>query len=389
VATALLLAAEARRRFGSGRAGLIAGLLFLGSTAAFFAQDVQAANFEVFMLPTMVAAFVLAVRDRPLASGVALAVSTLTKQTAAVTLLPLAWLVWTRRPDRRADRARGLVLLGAGFVVPVLVAAVAFGWHDFMHWVFTSNDGYLGANGVLGYTLHRGLVQTTWFVLANVAIVALCVAAARRWRDDADLWLWVLAGVIAVASGLRFFGHYYLQLLPPLSLLATRPLARASTRALAAVAVAVVVPIAYLAVPAYKRDNSPTQRAGRALAAYARAHTRPGAHILVWGHLPEAYWRSDRPPATRFETTGFLTGLSGGRPPSRVGMQYAAPEAWDDFDADLRAHPPALIFDLSPADIRNAKYFPPAKFPRFGDYLRRGYERVATVDGVGVYAPRR
>ena len=74
---------------------------------------------------------------------------------------------------------RGLVLLGAGFVVPVLVAAVAFGWHDFMHWVFTSNDGYLGANGVLGYTLHRGLVQTTWFVLANVAIVALCVAAGR------------------------------------------------------------------------------------------------------------------------------------------------------------------------------------------------------------------
>ena len=30
-----------------------------------------------------------------------------------------------------------------------------------------------------------------------------------------------------------------------------------------------------------------------------------------------------------------------------------------------------------------------AKFPRFGDYLERDYERVATVDGVGVYAPRR
>ena len=107
VATALLLAAEARRRFGSGRAGVIAGLLFIGSTAAFFAQDVQAANFEVFMLPTMVAAFVLAVRDRPLASGVAIAVSTLTKQTAAVTLLPLAWLVWTAapRPPRRPGAA--------------------------------------------------------------------------------------------------------------------------------------------------------------------------------------------------------------------------------------------------------------------------------------------
>jgi hypothetical protein len=68
-------------------------------------------------------------------------------------------------------------------------------------------------------------------------------------------------------------------------------------------------------------------------------------------------------------------------------MQYAAPEAWADFDADLRAHPPQLIFDLSPADIRNAGYFPPSKFPRFGDYLDRNYHRVATVDGVAVYAP--
>jgi len=388
VATALLLAGEARRRFGNERAGLVAGLLFLGATAAYFAQDTQAANFEVFMLPSMVAAFVLAVRDRPLGAGVALAVSTLTKQTAATTLLPLAWLGWRHRHGDRTRLTTGWTLLAAGFVVPVVVAALAFGWHDFVHWVFTSNEGYLDANGVVGYVLHRGLVQTLWFLLANLAVVVLCVLAARRWRDDADLWLWVLAGAVAVASGLRFFGHYYLQLLPPLSLLATRPLLRAPARALAAVAVAVAVPIGYLAVPAYRRDDSPTQRAGRALAAYARAHTRPGASILVWGHLPEVYWRSDRRPATRFETTGFLTGLSGGRPPSRVGMQYAAPEAWDDFDADLRAHPPALIFDLSPADIRNAKYFPPEKFPRFGDYLSRDYHRIATVDGVAVYAPR-
>jgi hypothetical protein len=388
VVTALLLAAEARRRFRTERAGVIAGLLFLGSTAAYFAMDVQAANFEVFMLPTMVAAFVLAVRDRPLGAGVAVALSTLTKQTAATTLLPLAWLGWALRRENRRRLFGGWLLLGAGFVVPIVVAALGFGWHDFMHWVFTSNEGYLDANGVVGYVLHRGLVQTLWFVLANLAIVGLCVAAARRWREDADLWLWVIAGVIAVGSGLRFFGHYYIQLLPPLALLATRPLARAPARALAAVAVVAAVPIAYLAVPAYKRDNSTTQRTGRALAAYARAHTGPDARILVWGHLPEVYWRSDRPPATRFETTGFLTGLSGGRPPSRVGMQYAAPEAWDDFDADLRAHPPELIFDLSPADIRNAKYFPPDKFPRFGNYLDRDYRQVATVDGVAVYRPR-
>ena len=276
VLTALLLAALARRRFGDRRAGLIAGLLFLGSSAAYFATDVQAANFEVFMLPTMVGAYLLATRGKPLLSGAALALSTLTKQTAAVTLLPLAWIVWRQRRDDAGTRARGLAWLGAGFAVPILIAALAFGWHDFMHWVFTSNEGYLDANGVLGYVLHRGLVQTTWFVLANIAIVGLCIAAARRWRDDVDLWLWVIAGVIAVGSGLRFFGHYYLQLIPPLCLLATRPLLRASTRALAAVAVAVVVPVA---VPrgACVRARQLVDAAGRreARRVRARAHARP------------------------------------------------------------------------------------------------------------------
>ena len=163
-------------------------------------------------------------------------------------------------------------------------------------------------------------MQTTWFVLANVAIVGLCVAAARRRRADADLWLWVIAGLIAVASGLRFFGHYYLQLLLLLSLLATRPLAlhrhgpwprsrwwswcpSHTWRCLRTSATT-------------HRPSGPGERSRRDV----RAHTPPGAHILVWGHLPEVYWRSDRPPATRFETTGFLTGLSGGRPPSRVGV---------------------------------------------------------------------
>ena len=37
---------------------------------------------------------------------------------------------------------------------------------------------------------------------------------------DIDLWLWVASGLAAWAAGLRFFGHYWLQVVPPLVLLA-------------------------------------------------------------------------------------------------------------------------------------------------------------------------
>jgi Dolichyl-phosphate-mannose-protein mannosyltransferase len=387
VITALLLAAEARRRFRADRAGLIAGLLYLGASGAFFATDFQTANFEVFLAPFMVAAFVLAVRNRPAAAGVAVGAATLTKQTGVFTLLPVAWLVWQGGPAGRS-RGRRLATLAAATVAPIALAAALFGPHDFLTWVFTGNGGYLGVGGALGYVVHRGLVQTLWFVLANIGLVVLALVATRAGREDVDLWLWVGAGVLAVATGLRFFGHYYLQLLPPLALLATRPIVHASRRVLAAVAVVVAVPVGFFVHQAFAMPRSHTEQVTHDLVAYVRRTVPPDERIFVWGHLPEVYWQSGRRPATRFATTEFLTGLSGGRPNDLTGEQDAAPGAWADFDADLAAHPPALVLDLAPADVRGGRFEELSRFPRFGEYLAHHYRPVATIDGVVAYRRR-
>ena len=105
--TALLLAVEARRRYGE-RAGWIAGVLFVLAMVAFAPQDGQAANFEVFMLPSMTAAILFARRGRGVAAGVAVAFATLAKQTGAATLLPVLYLLARARGERgdRAGRAR-------------------------------------------------------------------------------------------------------------------------------------------------------------------------------------------------------------------------------------------------------------------------------------------
>jgi hypothetical protein len=385
-ATALLLAFEARRRFAWRHAPLVAGVGFVLAANALPPADSQAANFEVFMLPLMTAAFVLAVRRRTTSSGAALALATLTKQTAALALLPLAYLAW------RARRGRGLMVLGAAFVAPIVVAAIAFGPHDFVHWVFTGNGGYVDVRGALGYVLSNGASRTGWFLLGSAALVVLLWPAWRSRRDDVDLWLWLVSGVVAVSIGLRFFPHYYLQLLPPLALLATRGLCSLAEdrrrRVVPLVAVVAVAVTAWFVVPAFVGHDNRDTKIALAVAAYVRHHTPPGARVLVWGQAPEVYWASDRRPATRFATTGFVTGVSGGRPPSRVGSQYAAPGATNLFYRDLRRTPPVLVADMSTADQRHAHYTPPARFPRFDAFLRAGrWHRVAVVDGVSILEP--
>lgn len=386
VATALLLAFEARRRFTWRYAPLVAGVAYVLAATAFPPGDAQAANFEVFMLPLMTLAFVLGVRDRPVAAGLSLGVATLTKQTAALTLLPLVYLAWRMR------RGRGLALLAVAFAAPVVATAIAFGSHDFVRWVFTGNGGYLDVSGAVGYAFSNGVARTAWFVFGSAALVVLLPWAWGHRRDDADVWLWLASGALAALAGFRFFPHYYLQLLPPLVLLATRALSsfgdERRRRVLPVVAVLAIAVTVWFAVPAFANGDNRDTRIALDVGAYVRAHTAAGARVLVWGQAPEVYWSSGRLPATRFATTGFVTGVSGGRPPSRVGARYGAPGAAALFYDDLRRTPPALIADMSTADQRHAHYAPPSRFPRFERFLRDGgWHRVATVDGVAILRP--
>jgi 4-amino-4-deoxy-L-arabinose transferase-like glycosyltransferase len=385
--TALLLAVEARRRFRWRHADLLAGVLYLLAATAFFPTDAQAANFEVFMLPVMTGAVLLGIRQRPAAAGLTLGLATLTKQTAAAALLPLAVLAW------RARRWRGLVALGVAFVVPIVVATLVFGPHDFLFWVFTSDRGYLDASGVLGYALELGARQTGWFLFGSAGLVLLLPFAWKHRRDDSDLWLWLLSGVFAVVAGLRFFPHYYLQLLPPLVLLAVRgvdaqPL-RTRPWVVALVGVLAVTSVAYFLPPAFTDGNNKDTQIALDVASYVGHHTAAGQKVLVWGQAPEVYWDSQRQPAIRFATTGFVTGTSGGRPPSHVGEKYAVPGAWHDFLVDVKRHPPVLVANMSTANQRLAGAYPPRHFPQFQRFLDAGgWHRVATVDGVEILRPR-
>lgn len=379
VITALLLAAIARQRWDD-RAGVVAGVLYLAASVGFLPADGQAANFEVFMVPFTCAAMLLAQRDRPLGAGLATGVATMAKQVGGATLLPVAWLTWQR--TRRENPRRPLAKVVLGFVAPIAVAAVWFGVTDFMTWVFTDSNGYLDASGSLLTSLRRGVVWTLIFIGANLAAVLLLAPAWRRRRDDIDLWLWAIGAVLGVSAGLRFFGHYYLQLAPPLALLAAGALHRAKpvvvvrTAVLAVLSAMVFFGITLTTEPAILRSISH-------LTAEIDARTTARDRIFVFGEVPQLYWAAERDPASRFITVGFLTGYSGGRANNRIGEQYAVDGAWQALLDDFAAHPPALIIDES-----QRTPFPLAKFPTMQRIVLSDYRPVAFVDGAVVYARR-
>lgn len=383
--TALFLALEARRRYGN-RAAWIAGVLMVLASVAFAPQDGQAANFEIFMLPSMTAAVLLARRGRAFSSGAAVALATLAKQTGAATLLPVLYLLWRQRGRRGAADALG------GFALPLAVVALLVGPGELLFWTTIGNGSYLGISGLWGLVLLTLVLMTTAFAVVNLPIVW---TLPRAWRErrtagsgDTDLWLWLLSAVLSVAVGLRFFGHYYLQLLPPLVLITTSVLMRSTARAvkrtiaLAAGIATVATGLGFLVRPF--NENAPY----RPVSQYLKERAGRNDRILVWGHVPEIYWASGKRPATRFLTSGFLSGWEPGRPGNDASVKDATPGAWELFFEDFAAHPPAYVLDTAYSGIRGAQYYMIARYPPLARVVYRDYEYVESVDGIAIYKRR-
>jgi 4-amino-4-deoxy-L-arabinose transferase-like glycosyltransferase len=398
--TALLLALEARRRYGE-RAAWLAGILFVLASVAFAPQDGQAANFEVFMLPAMTAAVLLGARGRSRAAGVSVAVATLAKQTGAATLLPVLYLVW------RARGKRGVADAAVGFTIPIAIVALLVGPGELLFWTLLGNGSYFGLGSASAYVLGLFLVMTLAFVACNLAIVW---SLPRAWRErrlasldrvdgasptdelagpDTDLWIWLASAALSVAVGFRFFGHYYVQLLPPLCLLSAGALIGRGRRLVkATVTFATVVAVGFSLLGFWVKPWGDHPRY-EMVSQYLDTHTTAADKIFVWGHMPEIYWASDRRPASRFITSGFPVGDWGSRPEGDEASNVPTPGAFELMMEDLRTRVPRYVLDTTPAAFRGSQYSPISKFPELRRFVDARYEYVRTIDGIAIYESRR
>ena len=382
--TAILLACEAERRSRSRRAGVWCGVLFLFAVASFFPDDSQGIGFELFMLLPMTAAVVAAGRDQPARAGVWLALACLCKQTGIVTALPVLYLLHRSGGWRRQRRA----VVAAATVTAV--TALALGPRALWLWTVGGNSGYLSLHGSVTTSVLAAVSMSAALAALNLPVLFLAGRAAKGTVRGADgsvapeLWLWLGAGAVAVAAGFRFFGHYYLQLVPPVALIAAGAVPAASDRLLRRVAVAAALAAVVMTGAAFVPQGDTGTLPWRAVGERVRDLTRPSQTVFVWGELPEVYVAADRLPATRFVHTGFLTGNTGGRANGSGRVSDGVPGAWPMLLADVARRPPDLIVDTSTAKIRQQEYYPLSTSPLWS-FVASNYRLVATVDGVNLY----
>src|SRR5213595_1392790 len=258
-------------------------------------------------------------------AGALLGVAFLLKQPAAIAAVPLG--IYLLLPSYRASRSLARMnsiiqaaVLTAGFSAGLGLATIVL-WkqgilRDAFYWTIANHD-------VPHVFWQKGIVHTLTFLGACLPLV---IGAIMTCRDKDEIWAGktaertALLGLLAVsaigaAAGARFYPHYYIQLIPPLALLAAPYYARLWSRtiqpphwllrpavtyawlSLTVIAFSIVhwTGLAPLRVPS---------ETGR----YLSTHSSPDDRIFVWGQTPEIYLDAYRRPASRYITTFPLTG---------------------------------------------------------------------------------
>jgi hypothetical protein len=396
IATTCVLLFVIGRDMGGFRTGILAAL-FYGVLTAAGNPRLLATNTEIFMELALTASVLLMLRGRWFWSGCLLVAAGAFRQVAAVNvLLAIAGILWLVPQGSRLQAAGAF----AGGVIAALAAMAAVllltgSLAGFWRWTVGSLYGYASTNWIPSYVWLRAKDSLVPFVVDMAVLWIAAIAFATRWgrhdRLEKLVVVWLAVAMVGSVAAGHLSWHYFIQAMGPLALAAALFFGRFSLRR--SVAAATVVGIAVPAIGWWAYDlgadpltydfGSPVPQ-HQAVAEYIHDHTTSDQRVFVWGDWPALYVESDRLMASRFP--GFLRGFDRGSgiPPNNWDTTS---DVWPELQADLNAHPPALIVDTASAGWSDFSMYPMRNYPVLSDLIASRYHAVATVDLVVIYAP--
>ena len=287
-----------------------------------------------------------------LTAGALAGLAPLLKQSAfdgAIVVLVLIVLV-TAQDRRLGAAALRLALLAAGIAIPWLAAASSAaasppgisGWWFAIYGYRAETESLV--SGDLGFRLHLLASSVPPMLVDGAPLLVLGllgVLALRRQRALRVPLAWLGACALGFLVGGLYHPHYWVQLLPPLALLAgvgADALLSTLPRRRAAMIIGVLVGIPLLAAtPVYfaatpelaseRSSNDPRIISAVPVGAAVAAATGPNDRVQVLWANAAVYWHADRIPATRYLWYRNIERIPGGREAVAASLTGDAPPA--------------------------------------------------------------
>ena len=401
------------KKIYSGRAGLFAALAYAIFTTTYKPSYISISASLIMALPiTLSVLFFL--KERFFLCGIFCGLAVFTKYQSLVQLpFIIAAIFYTgihfKTPsplmgEGGGDGKNRIAARLAAFIAGTTVVSAAvlgflyfqgtlspfyeYTWKAGLSYVSTGQDGYL----------RRALVNIGSYVAATAILwVSLFYHVRAVLKKEAEILMlgWFIFSIPAVFVGGRFYGHYFIQLLPPLCIIAGPWLLRWwDDRRAVITALLIIFGIGFMIPRIFYRGIADhfgfhSLEVETKIAEYIKGRTEPSDKIFIWGVEPGLYFLAERFPATRFLWSDSLTGrLPGVVEAQRGGMDTGAfveARDWKLFMDDLLNNKPSYIIDCSSGNLRDYGKFPIHSYPPISEYLAKYYTKETAIDGVDLY----
>ena len=275
-----------------------------------------------------------------------------------------------------------LPLLAAGFALPLLAAALSLvltgAWPGFYEQVW--QWGILYAHGApVPHPFQLGLTRVlNWLGFHAALLLGATLFFLRAEKDRWRFAAWITLSFAAVCFGNHFAPRYFLQLLPPLVVVAARGLVY-KPRALPVLAILLLIPAVRFgpryATVALGRDphwsDVALDRDSQQAAAIVQKIALPGDTLFVWGYRPDLYVYTRRLSGSRFWDSQPLTGVPADRHLTE-SQNILGPSAARHRAQFVQSSPTFFVDGLGPL---NPALVPQA-FPEMRQWMSQ-YELVA------------
>lgn len=383
--TALYIGRITEKLYGYPTA-FIAALLYSVYSTCYFPKIISTSITIIMMLPLTMSLWQLIQWEEKrktvllFFSGILFGIGCLFKYQAGVQLLAVLTYFLCLRPfyghKLKNEIGHFLVFFLGGITVGLcfILYIVSIGvWNDFYFYTVYGNAAYLSKYSDLTSYTRNFLNMGSSFVIFTLPlwIFGLMEAGHRISQRKAFITIWLLSSTFAVIAGGRFFGHYFIQLLPALCILASQK-CFLFLQILKPKRILLLLSILILLTPPmiafglrlniskyYDKNPEDHPELYRDLGEYIRKHSSPKDKIFVWGFATPVYFFSERQASSRFLWSDWLTGRISGSPKKNYFVtEKVAKKSWRSLLKDLRQHQPLYIVDTSPGNYHSYKKYP-------------------------------
>ncbi len=336
-ATTLAVFGQARMLFTRSAAYVAAGAFAFSTGLPFIALHANTEAYMLLPLVTSLVCFTIGMRRDRLVwfalAGVLGGLAVMTKQVAvwnlaALSIMALFWHLRSAHPAWRRVMSLLCLLGGAiasvalivgpfvavGALESLLYATLSYNWFYMRFLTLGDRFGDLTVGLLFVCAIAAPLVLTA-------ALGLLTLVRAQKRPVDYLLVLWALASAVGVATGGRFYPHYFLHLVPAMAMLTAVVVYKrfwsGTGRGIYRLSVALAIPLAALSLvvsgalylepydaeekvaPAVFQQKE-WEKSSEALGVYIAEHTRPEDTIFNLGREPQIYFYADRRPAVQY-----------------------------------------------------------------------------------------